>query len=132
MINNAFHAAANVRKKHEREIAVGHVFHEEEAAVVLLDLFSWVMPTIVAVSSLIDFLLVLLFQKILHPWRRILAKVRKLHFEREVGNQQLSVQENTDMGEPKDAAELETLRGSQSSGAEVSCFSSFNILCSEG
>ena len=75
--SNVFLAASNVSEKHKEEIAVGHVFPEEEAAFALLNFVSWLMPTIVAVSSLFDFALVFLFQNCLHPWRRIFAKVRK-------------------------------------------------------
>ena len=97
------------------------------------------MPTIVLVSSLLDFLLVFLFQRPLHPWRRILAKVWEyLALNQEifgkVANQQLIVQEKNEMGETGDATEMETLRGRQSSVEEVSWFSisSFDILCLEG
>ena len=54
---------------------LGHVFPEEESAVSLLLTLSWVMPVLVVISSLIDLIMVFLYQKFLHPWRRILQKV---------------------------------------------------------
>ena len=55
---------------------LGHVFPEEESAVSLLLTLSWVMPVLVVISSLFDLVMVFLYQKLLHPWRRILQKVR--------------------------------------------------------
>ena len=66
----------NVWKKHSKEIEAGHVFPEEEEAINLLCLLSWMMPIIVVASSLIDLWMVFYFQKSLHPWRRILSEVR--------------------------------------------------------
>ena len=40
-----------------------------------LTLLSWAMPLMVFSTSLLDTLLMVLYQKWLHPWRRILAKV---------------------------------------------------------
>ena len=54
---------------------LGHVFPEEESAVNLLFTLSWVMPVLVVTSSLIDLIMVFLYQKFLHPWRRILQEV---------------------------------------------------------
>ena len=41
----------------------------------MLTLLSWAMPVMVVSTSLLDTLLMVLYQKWLHPWRRILAKV---------------------------------------------------------
>ena len=51
------------------------VFKEETEALDLLTLLSWAMPLMVFSTSILDTLLMLLYQKWLHPWRRILAKV---------------------------------------------------------
>merc|ERR1712013_950886 len=49
------------------------VFPEEDEAARLLLNLSQQMPIIVVASSVLDLFLVFLFQKFLHPWRRILA-----------------------------------------------------------
>ena len=54
--------------------AIG-VFKEEEDALELLNLLSWLMPAVVFVASFIDCFLVLIYQAYLHPWKRILVKV---------------------------------------------------------
>ena len=41
----------------------------------MLSLLSWAMPLMVVSTSFLDTLLMVLYQKWLHPWRRILAKV---------------------------------------------------------
>ena len=41
----------------------------------MLTLLSWAMPLMVVSTSYLDTLLMVLYQKWLHPWRRILAKV---------------------------------------------------------
>ena len=41
----------------------------------MFTLLSWAMPLMVFSTSILDTLLMLLYQKLLHPWRRILAKV---------------------------------------------------------
>ena len=51
------------------------VFPEEEEALARVTLLSWLLPTVVAFSTLIDVLLVLLYVNILHPWRVILQQV---------------------------------------------------------
>ena len=51
----------------------GYAFPEEkEAASMLLNL-SWVLPVIVAISALVDLLLIFVYQELFHPWRRILG-----------------------------------------------------------
>ena len=64
-------------QRHSEQMKMGHVFPEEEAAASLLLTLSWVMPVLAATSALLDLVMVFLFQKFLHPWRRILEKVRK-------------------------------------------------------
>merc|ERR1712243_282345 len=50
------------------------VFKEETEALELLTLFSWAMPLMVYSTSLLDTLMMVIYQKWLHPWRRILSK----------------------------------------------------------
>ena len=45
-----------------------------------LPLLSWAMPLMVFSTSLLDTLLMVLYQKWLHPWRRILAKVSASYY----------------------------------------------------
>ena len=51
------------------------VFKEETEALELLTFLSWAMPLMVYSTSFLDTLMMVLYQKWLHPWRRILAKV---------------------------------------------------------
>ena len=50
----------------------GFAFPEEEEAASLLFTLSWVLPVIIAISALVDILLIFVYQKFFHPWRRIL------------------------------------------------------------
>ena len=51
----------------------GYAFPEEEDAASMLFTLSWVLPVIIAISALVDLLLVFVYQKFFHPWRRILG-----------------------------------------------------------
>ena len=51
------------------------VFNKETEALELLILSSWAMPLMVYSTSFLNTLMMVLYQKWLHPWRRILAKV---------------------------------------------------------
>ena len=51
------------------------VFKEETEALELLTFLSWAMPLMVYSTTFLDTLMMVLYQKWLHPWRRILAKV---------------------------------------------------------
>ena len=51
----------------------GKIFDEEYRALERLALISWAMPVAVVVSSILDLVFVIAFQKWLHPWRRILV-----------------------------------------------------------
>merc|ERR1712228_550072 len=64
--------AAQVLTKHQDLLDQGYAFPEEKQAAGLLLTLSRIMPIIVAVSALTD--LILVFQKMFHPWRRILAE----------------------------------------------------------
>ena len=68
-------AAKNVMMRHAVHLGAGQVFPEEDEAASLLLNLSQQMPIIVVASSVLDLFLVFLFQKFLHPWRRILAAV---------------------------------------------------------
>ena len=50
---------------------------EEEEARALLNCLSWAVPLAVLLASLVDLVLVALYQKFFHPWRRILEYVEK-------------------------------------------------------
>jgi len=43
----------------------------------MFTLLSWAMPLMVVSTSYLDTLLMVLYQKWLHPWRRILAKEKE-------------------------------------------------------
>ena len=66
--------AANVLEKHQNLFDEGYyVFPEEKEATSMLLTLSWVLPVIVAISALVDLLLIFVFQELFHPWRRILV-----------------------------------------------------------
>ena len=48
-------------------------FQKEERAKDLLNQLSWVAPVVVVMASLVDLVLIVLYQKFFHPWKRILA-----------------------------------------------------------
>ena len=48
-------------------------FPEEEKAKDLLNYLSCVVPLAILLASLVDLVLVALYQKVFHPWRRIFA-----------------------------------------------------------
>ena len=54
----------------------GKIFNEEYRALERLALISWAIPVGVVVSSMLDLVFVIGFQKWLHPWRRILVEKR--------------------------------------------------------
>ena len=67
--------AWNVYQRHWLIEPVLAVFEEETKALELLTWLSWVMPLMVYCTSFLDTLLMVVYQKWLHPWKRILAKV---------------------------------------------------------
>merc|ERR1719458_1021158 len=68
----------NVHKRHQQLIEVEMVvFKEETEALELLVMLSWAMPLMVVSTSFLDTLLMVLYQKWLHPWRKILAKEKE-------------------------------------------------------
>ena len=72
-------AAWNVHKRHQLiEQWQFMIFEEEADALDLLTLLSWKMPLTVFSTSVLDALLMVLYQKWLHPWRMILVKVSAL------------------------------------------------------
>ena len=60
--------------KHQDLLDQGYAFPEEKQAAGLLLTLSRIMPIIVAVSAFTDLLLIFVYQKMFHPWRRILAE----------------------------------------------------------
>ena len=72
-------AAWNVHKRQQLiEQWQFMVFEAEADALDLLTLLSWKMPLTVFSTSVLDTLLMVLYQRWLHPWRMILAKVSAL------------------------------------------------------
>ena len=49
------------------------VFQEETDAFELISKLSWVIPFLLTIFSLIDLVMVYIYQKYLHPWRCIFA-----------------------------------------------------------
>ena len=68
-------SAWNVSKRHQLIEPHLNVFKEETEALELLTLLSWAMPLMVYSTSLLDILLMVVYQKWLHPWRGIFTKV---------------------------------------------------------
>ena len=48
-------------------------FPEEEKAKDLLNYLSWGVPLAILLASLVDLVLVALYQKVFHPWKRVFA-----------------------------------------------------------
>merc|ERR1712010_257970 len=70
--------AWNVHTRHQLIMCAAlTVFKEETEALELLTMLSWAMPLMVVSTSFLDTLLMVLYQKWLHPWRRILAKEKE-------------------------------------------------------
>ena len=66
---------AKLRQKElKNPLTGGKIFKEEFRALERLALISWAMPVAVVVSSMLDLVFVIVFQKWLHPWRRILVE----------------------------------------------------------
>merc|ERR1712083_417748 len=63
--------ASNVNKAHIERILA---FPEEKKAKDLLDNLSWVAPLATLLASIVDLVLVVLYQRVFHPWRRILTE----------------------------------------------------------
>ena len=70
--------AYNVQARHEFLMAHIGVFKEEQNAFDLLSSLSWQLPLFMAVTALLDLLLVLVYMKWLHPWRDILQDVSRI------------------------------------------------------
>ena len=64
-------------KRHQLIEEVLTVFKEEEKALALLTKLSWTMPLMVYSTTLLDTLLMVVYQRWFHPWRRIIAKVER-------------------------------------------------------
>ena len=66
---------AQLRQKELNDpLTGGKIFKEEYRALERLALISWAIPVGVVVSSMLDLVFVIVFQKWLHPWRRILVE----------------------------------------------------------
>ena len=68
-----FVTASNVKARHELlEGAIG-VFPEEELAYRTVKILSWILPSIIITSALLDIILVFIYMRIGHPWKYILS-----------------------------------------------------------
>ena len=72
-----------MQERHNILLGTIGVFPQEAEALDRLTLLCWLLPTVVALATLIDVLLVLLYVYILHPWKVIIQqvgwpKIRKL------------------------------------------------------
>ena len=66
---------AQLRQKELNDpLTGGKIFNEEYRALERLALISWAMPVGIVVSSILDLVFVIAFQRWLHPWRRILVE----------------------------------------------------------
>ena len=64
--------ANNIKARHELlEGAIG-TFQEEDDAYAMVTTLSWILPTTVIVSAMLDTLLVWIYMKLAHPWKDIL------------------------------------------------------------
>ena len=64
-----------MQERHNILLGTIGVFPQETEALERLTLLSWLLPTVVALATLIDVLLVLLYVYILHPWKVIIQQV---------------------------------------------------------
>ena len=68
---------AQLRQKELNDpLTGGKIFKEEFRALERLALVAWALPVGIVVSSILDLVFVIAFQRWLHPWRRILVEKR--------------------------------------------------------
>ena len=62
-----------VKVRHELLLdTLGYVFPEEEYSYWLMTLLMWLLPTILAIATVVDALLAYIYMKYAHPWKGIL------------------------------------------------------------
>ena len=67
-----FPTGNSIRARHELlEGAIG-TFQEEDDAYSMVTTLSWILPTAVILSAMLDALLVWIYMKLAHPWKDIL------------------------------------------------------------
>ena len=67
-----FQTGNSIRARHELlEGAIG-TFQEEDDAYSMVTTLSWILPTAVILSAMLDALLVWIYMKLAHPWKDIL------------------------------------------------------------
>ena len=64
----------NVRERHLTIKPVIGVFKEEEEAFELITWLSWIIPLLLTIFSLLELVMVFVYQKYLHPWACIFAE----------------------------------------------------------
>ena len=71
---NYLFSVKNVRERHLTIEPVIGVFPEETAAFHLVTLLSWIIPALLTIASLLELVMVFVYQKYLHPWACIFAE----------------------------------------------------------
>ena len=71
-IYESIFSAINVDERHSTLLANIGTFPEEREGFARIMFLSWILPSIVLATTLIDLILVFLYMRFLHPWRCIL------------------------------------------------------------
>ena len=71
-VDESIFAALNIHKRHSTLLTNIGTFPEEKEGFARLMFLSWLLPTIVLATTLIDLVLVFLYMRFLHPWRCII------------------------------------------------------------
>ena len=69
-----FVSATRVQERHAVILAAIGAFQQEKEAYELATLVQWTFPTIVIIATLVDFLLVRVYNHWVHPWREIVEE----------------------------------------------------------
>ena len=67
--------AGKLQERHNILVGTIGVFPQEAEALDRLTLLCWLQPTILALATVVDVLLVLLYVYFLHPWKVIIQQV---------------------------------------------------------
>ena len=62
----------SIRARHELLAGAIGTFQEEDDAYSMVTTLSWILPTAVILSAMLDALLVWIYMKLAHPWKDIL------------------------------------------------------------
>ena len=74
---NTVASASKIQARHEFVVAHIGSIEEEKNAFDLMSRLIWQLPLFIVVTALLDLLLVLVYMKLLHPWRAILEDVSR-------------------------------------------------------